>query len=210
MTDIIQHPPTPATLTRGRIAFMTVLVVVGLIFLGWGTVRYLRPPPAPPDLGQEAKEYLRSRNVAPLSAPLQQLLADPSQFLVKSQAHSLVGLTAPDFDLVDHTGQHQRLHELLERGPLVLVFYYGYHCNHCVAQLFALNGDIARFRELGAEVVAVSADPPETTRQRFRQYGVFDFPVLSDPGNQVAPRLRRLPPSGSGQGQSASARHLRD
>ena len=33
---------------------------------------------------------------------------------------------------------------------------------------------------------AVSADPPELTRERFRQYGEFAFPVLSDPGNKVA------------------------
>ena len=50
---------------------------------------------------------------------------------------------------------------------MVLVFYYGYHCNHCVGQLFALHDDISKFRELGAEVVAVSADPPEWTRERW-------------------------------------------
>ena len=46
----------------------------------------------------------------------------------------------------------------------MLVFYYGYHCNHCVKQLFGLHDDIERFRALGATVVAVSADLPETTR----------------------------------------------
>ena len=35
-------------------------------------------------------------------------------------------------------------------------------------------------------IVALSADPPETTAARFRQYGHFHFPVLSDPDNKVA------------------------
>src|SRR5262249_13085079 len=74
------------------------------------------------------------------------------------------------------------------RGPVVLVFYYGYYCNHCVAQLFALHEDVKKFRELGAEVIAVSADPPELTRQRFERSGAFAFPVLADPGHKAAQR----------------------
>jgi peroxiredoxin len=74
----------------------------------------------------------------------------------------------------------------LKNGPVILVFYYGYYCNHCVSQLFALDKDLEKFRELGVTVVAVSADSPERTRERFKQYGSFSFPVLSDPGNKVA------------------------
>lgn len=69
---------------------------------------------------------------------------------------------------------------------MVLVFYYGYHCNHCVGQLFAVNDDLAKFRELDATVVAVSADPVEETQARYAEYGRFEFTVLSDLGNQVA------------------------
>jgi peroxiredoxin Q/BCP len=129
---------------------------------------------------------LRSKNVKPLSDPLEKLLASPQEFLVKTQAHPLLGQPAPDFELNDHRQKTWRLRDALAKGPVVLVFYYGYHCNHCVGQLFALNDDLSRFRELGAEVVAVSADAPATTRQRFEQYGEFSFPVLSDPGNKIA------------------------
>jgi peroxiredoxin len=34
--------------------------------------------------------------------------------------------------------------------------------------------------------LAISADPVEETQERFRMYGTFDFPVLSDPSNSVA------------------------
>ena len=51
----------------------------------------------------------------------------------------------------------------LKKGPVVVVFYLGYYCNHCVSQLFDLNEDVRYFHELGAEVIAISADPPELT-----------------------------------------------
>ena len=64
---------------------------------------------------------------------------------------------------------------------MVLIFYYGFHCTGCVRQLFEINKDLPLFREVGARVVAISADPPELTRRQFQQYGPFGFPVLSDP-----------------------------
>jgi peroxiredoxin len=76
-----------------------------------------------------------------------------------------------------------------------LVFYYGYYCNHCVSQLFALNKDVAKFNELGATVLAVSADPSEQTRKRFKEYGAFGFPVLSDPSNAAARKYGAYIPS---------------
>ena len=73
---------------------------------------------------------------------------------------------APDFTLNEVDGKEWSLAKELKDGPLVLIFYYGYHCNHCVSQLFAVDKDIEKFRELGVKVVAVSADPVETTRER--------------------------------------------
>ena len=168
-----------------------VLLAAGVGLLSWAAWRHTHQPTRPatgtePDVAEAARGFLRERNVRSLSAPLSELLADTHAELEPTQEHPLLGQPAPDFELTDHGGRAWRLSERLGRGPVVLVFYYGYHCNHCVGQLFALHDDVARFRELGAEVVAVSADPPEWTRERFRQYGAFAFPVLSDPGNTVA------------------------
>ncbi len=107
---------------------------------------------------------------------------------VDSQPHLLLEHAAPDVRLLDHRDQHWSLHCQLERGPVILVFYVSFECVACVHDLFELNADIQRFRSLGAEVVAVSGDPPEKTRQRFESYGAVGFPVLSDPGHAVAQR----------------------
>jgi peroxiredoxin len=180
------------SLRLGRVA--VVLSAAGVSLLGWSAWSYARHATAAEvsdgvDVAREAREFLRSQNVQPLSAPLEQLLADPYGERIPTQAHPLIGQLAPDFELIDCNKNVWHLRDRLDRGPVVLTFYFGYHCNHCVGQLFALHDDHAKFRELGANVVAVSADPPELTRQRFRQYGEFAFPVVADPGNAVAQKF---------------------
>jgi peroxiredoxin len=114
-------------------------------------------------------------------------LADPkASFRVETQNHPLHNRPAPVFTLHDHVGQAWSLQEQLTRGPLVLVFYLGYSCPACVRDLIELNADLERFRHLGAEVVAVSGDSPEFTRQQLEKYGALGFAVLSDPGHAVA------------------------
>jgi peroxiredoxin Q/BCP len=85
-------------------------------------------------------------------------------------------------------GQPASLEEFLARGPVVLVFYYGYSCNHCVSQLFDLNEDLKYFRELGATTAAIGPDSPAKTREKYAEFGAFGFPVLSDSDRQVAAR----------------------
>jgi len=114
-------------------------------------------------------------------------LADPkATFRVATQPHPLLEHAACDFTLEDHQGQPWSLQRQLGRGPVVLVFYLGYYCNACVHDLFELNADFERFHGLGTEVVAISADPPSLTRDRYEEYGAFEFPLLSDPGHVVA------------------------
>src|SRR5262249_47845148 len=144
------------------------------------------PAPEQRDVAAEAKALLRQSKPAPLSEPLEKLLADAEKNHVPSQPHPLLGKPAPDFSRPDVYGNFWSLHDALKRGPVVVVFYYGYHCNHCVSQLFDVNEDYLRFRELGADVVALSADDSDLTRKRYQQYGAFTFPVLADHGNKIA------------------------
>ena len=135
-------------------------------------------------MARAARDYLPRDQVASPSGSLQEILAHPD--IIPTHHHPLLGRQAPDFELADPEGKVWNLEELLDGRPVVLIFYYGYHCVHCVRQLFEVNRDLPLFREVGARVVAISADPPELTRRRFQQYGPFGFPVLSDPGNKVA------------------------
>jgi len=188
------------------------LLVIGLAGVGLGVFYLTRhaaaPEPTPPrrDLAQEARDDLERRSFRPLSAPLAALLIDTSFEPTPTQAHPLLLQQAPDFTLLDVNGKHISLTGEFKKGPVVLVFYYGYLCDHCVSQLFAIDKDLARFRELGATVLAISPDTAELTRSRFKQYGAFAFPVLSDPGNKVATKYETYVPSATA-GQEGDLLH---
>lgn len=174
----------------------TFLLVGGV--LAFSAIRHRQVESAPepePDLAQQAIEHLDQRKYRPLSASLDALVSDSRYKPVPTQTHPLLGQPAPDFTLPDTEGTSRHLAEEWKQRPLVLVFYYGYACDHCVSQLFALNKDLDKFRELGAAVWAVSADPPELTRKRFKQYGAFGFPVLSDPDHTVATKFGTYQPN---------------
>lgn len=132
------------------------------------------------DVKEDVEAYLEAVESEQLSAPLEEILSDAEFERAASQSHPLIGKTAPDFELVNSNDESVRLSPLTDKGPVVLVFYYGYNCSHCVAQLFALQKDLELFEELDAQVVAISADTPEFTREQFAEYGGFTFPVLSD------------------------------
>ena len=114
------------------------------------------------------------------------LAASSSTARVASQQHPLLDQSAPAFTLFDSAGASFDLASQCERGPVIVVFYLGYFCNACVHDLFELNADLDRFRMLGAEVVAISGDTPESTRLQFERYGPFSYRVLSDPEHTTA------------------------
>jgi peroxiredoxin len=178
-----------------------ILTILGLALLGLGAYLAWHFWPKPegqgdqPNVAREALDDLERRNYRPLSGDLDSLLRDPGYISIPTQADPLLNRQAPDFSLSDVAGNTWKLSEEIKHGPVVLVFYYGYHCNHCVSQLFALDRDRARFEELGAQIVAISADPVEVTRERYQKYGAFGFPVLTDPGYKVAERYGSFAPS---------------
>jgi peroxiredoxin len=92
---------------------------------------------------------------------------------------------APVFELPDGDGMIWRSEDLLRSGPLVIVFYRGRWCAYCNAQLSALQEIHQQIANAGASIVAIS---PQTQKHSYmtRDMHKLRFPVLSDPGNQVA------------------------
>ncbi len=138
------------------------------------------------NIRKDAEAYLHVAQSRRLTEGLSVILADTSFQPAESQAHSLVNQSAPEFVLPDDTKTEQKLAVLGKDRPLVVVFYLGYGCSHCVAQLLALDKDLHYFRELDADIVAISSDLPEHTTKKFAEYGRFNFPVLSDADHKVA------------------------
>jgi peroxiredoxin len=99
-----------------------------------------------------------------------------------------VGNEAPSFELMDFTGKPVRSSDLLALGPLVLCFFRGRWCPYCVTELEAWRNLHDEVRSRGAFFVAIS---PQT--QRHNDFTAdrhsLTFPVLSDPGCEVADRF---------------------
>lgn len=71
-----------------------------------------------------------------------------------------VGDTAPDFTLPDQSGNPVSLSATLRRGPVVLTFFRGGWCPFCMISLRALAKAYPALRRHGAEVLAISPQPP--------------------------------------------------
>jgi len=95
------------------------------------------------------------------------------------------GQQAPAFTLPDAAGQPVALTNLLQAGPVVLVFYRGNWCPYCSVQLRAYNQALSQFQAHGATLVAVSPQTPDLTRLTAEEKAL-NYHVLSDTGNAVA------------------------
>jgi peroxiredoxin len=96
-------------------------------------------------------------------------------------------VAAPDFALPDHMGRTFRLNARRGKGPSVIVFYRGHWCPYCRRYLAKLQSHLDVFRQLGAEVVAISPEPPATSAMLARELSL-GFPLLSDSRGEVIDR----------------------
>lgn len=83
-----------------------------------------------------------------------------------------------DLSLPDHLGRVFRFAEHAE-GLLVVVFVRGHWCPYCRRYLSKLQTHADEFRSRGADLIAVSPEPPSTSAALARQLGL-SFPVLAD------------------------------
>jgi peroxiredoxin len=104
------------------------------------------------------------------------------------EASRWIGKKVEDFSLHDQLDRPVSLYATLEKGPVVLTFYRGSWCPYCNIALRGLQRNLDRFRELGAQLVAVSPQRPDRSLTTAEKYGL-EFPVLSDVGNRVARQL---------------------
>ena len=92
---------------------------------------------------------------------------------------------APEFSLLDQNGKERTLTELRGDQPLLLFYYRGAFCPTSHKQLTDYADIYSRFKPLGAQLVAVSVDDPEKSRQLADELKI-EFPLLSDTDFKLA------------------------
>ncbi len=95
------------------------------------------------------------------------------------------GAVGPSFTLADSNGLRVSPANLLRRGPLIITFYRGVWCPYCNMDLQAIQAALPSFEARGATVVAISPQTAANSRRSQRE-NRLSFPILSDPGNEVA------------------------
>jgi peroxiredoxin Q/BCP len=95
-----------------------------------------------------------------------------------------VGEKAPEFTLPGTGGREYFLSSYLGQ-PVVLVFYPGDDSPVCTKQLNSYNNELSAFDNVGAQVLAVSAQDLNSHEDFASKYG-FKFPLLADTDKAVA------------------------
>lgn len=98
-----------------------------------------------------------------------------------------VGDIAPDFTLLNATGESVKLSDLLKRSKVVLTFYRGTWCPYCNLQLHQYQQILGEIKSAGAELVAISPQTPDESLN-IKEKNELQFEVLSDNGNIVTRR----------------------
>lgn len=94
------------------------------------------------------------------------------------------GDQAPAVTLPSHTGEPVSLPDLWSARPVVVLFFPLAFTSTCAEELCTVGNDLATYRELDAQPVAVSVDSPFALA-RFRAECGADYPFLSDFNRQA-------------------------
>jgi thioredoxin-dependent peroxiredoxin len=105
-----------------------------------------------------------------------------------------VGDRAPDFSLPGTGGNTYSLTQF--RGkPLVVVFYPADDSPVCTKQLNSYNTGMAEFKDVGAQVLAISSQGLDS-HEKFAEKLGLTFPLLADADKAVADAYGTLGPLG--------------
>jgi peroxiredoxin Q/BCP len=105
-----------------------------------------------------------------------------------------IGDNAPNFTLNGTGGRSYSLSEF-KGQVVVVVFYPGDDSPVCTKQLNTYNNELEQFSNVGAQVLAISAQDMESHDKFAGKHG-FKFPLLSDPDKSVAGAYGTVGPLG--------------
>ncbi len=106
-------------------------------------------------------------------------LALSAQAPAGGKTHLKVGDTAPDFQLSSSTGKPLKLSDYRGKQSVVLAFFPAAFTGGCTKEMTAYTAEIAKFRDAGAQVLAISTDNQPTLNHWAGELK-SDYPYLSD------------------------------
>ena len=105
-----------------------------------------------------------------------------------SERAAQTGNTLPNFELPDENNNKVTLDEILQGEYLIVSFYRGGWCPYCNMELRALQQLSPEFKNLGADLVAISPETPDNSLTTSEK-NELQFKILSDINNEYAKSL---------------------
>ena len=99
---------------------------------------------------------------------------------------------AADWALTDGQGKKHTLADYTGR-PVIVIFYLGKGCAHCIEQLGTFAPETDRFKQAGIDLIAISTDNVDGLRETVQQNKTgspFPFPLVSDASLKVFKQYR--------------------
>ena len=98
---------------------------------------------------------------------------------------------ATQWALTDGQGKKHSLADYAGK-PVIVIFYLGKGCAHCIEQLSAFAPEVDRFKQAGIDLIAISTDHIGGLLETFQlnQNKPFPFPLLSDASLDVFKQYR--------------------
>ena len=96
-----------------------------------------------------------------------------------------VGDNAPDFSLVDVSGNDVRLSDFKGKKNVVLVFYQWHSCRRCREQLSELQEQISEIIKLNSELIAISSAGDRDNVERTKSSLGITFTLIPTPNKKI-------------------------
>ena len=96
-----------------------------------------------------------------------------------------VGDNAPDFSLVDVSGNDVRLSNFKGKKNVVLVFYKWHSCRRCREQLSELQEQITEIKELNSELMAISSAGDKDNVEKTKSSLGITYTLIPTPNRNV-------------------------
>ncbi len=110
----------------------------------------------------------------------------PTQLFAQGAPEGLfIGARAPEFKSVDQFGHTIQLREQAKKNPLVLVFYRGSWCPHCMRLLTRIQDSLSFFTQKSVPVIAISPESEESLAKTIEK-SKAGYPLVRDTGLAIA------------------------
>lgn len=124
-----------------------------------------------------------------MSSPAIIYAQDYNKFGIEnSSANELVpleiGSKAPDFSGKDQFGNPVSLSEIIQDGPVLIIFYRGYWCGICSRSLEEFQNEFSSLSSAGVQVIAIAPEVESNISKTVDQNNL-EFSVISDKDNSI-------------------------